>query len=522
MFPNWGSWSTYPPQNLAYPQYQFGALHTAYDATTNVPDSTTHASGPSSPSVTTRLTANAREFAPAEMAGPAPVTPSPGFPLPKRSSAIKISNPNTGQAIVLGPPVPATVPRAVRVDQPTDRPLTKKERKRKAKLEAEEKQRAETEAKVRLWRENEEKRAKEKAEEVERIKMAEEEQRKREGEAEETWREAEEELRTLVEERRKAEEELMDAEEERRKAKEELRKLEEKHRIRRDKEEQARKEREEAEAKAEAEEEQKLRRLAEEAARFATKKQEKPSPVGLPASSPFPSAQRPPLTSNLDPKWASDWRETFDRVVYSERIQHPPAELDSGKPNEEWFRASQRELEQSSTFQAASSSLQLGTPPPPPLGQDSLIPRVNLPKGQLTSDNPAEEGQKDSGRTVADNANHHALNAILELSKQMEMILQEMKELKHEVRELRSAAGSGDRRERSKSPQHEISVPKAPKTATAINQYFVMKKGELEFCPGDVITILDAPQDAPRGWMYGEINVTKRGFFPASYVKLEQ
>lgn len=43
-----------------------------------------------------------------------------------------------------------------------------------------------------------------------------------------------------------------------------------------------------------------------------------------------------------------------------------------------------------------------------------------------------------------------------------------------------------------------------------------MKKVELDFCPGDVIKILEAPQDTPRGWMYGEINVTKRGLFPGT------
>ncbi|KIO33495.1 hypothetical protein M407DRAFT_233130 [Tulasnella calospora MUT 4182] len=406
-----------------------------------------------------------------------------------------------------------------------------------AKLEAEEKKRAEAEAKERLRKENEEKRAREKVEEVERIIMTEEEkQRKRE-----------------KEERREAEEER------------------------------ARKEREEAKAKAKAiaEEEQRLRRLAEEAnARFATKNQEK----GLSGGSTFPSAQRSPLTSNLPRKWASIWRIVdLNRVAYPEGIRCPSVELDNGrimpggkhKPSgrggrrrmglqsgpfpalsppkstglgltgfpgrlsatsslvdernfrsettsEERFKASWRKLEQGATSQAANSGLQPSLPPTLHQGHDSSIAR-GIPKDkELASNDLAEEGQKNSERTAAEVANHQALNAISELSKQMVTLLQEMKELKGEVRELRTAAKSGDRREPSKSPQCENSVQKVSRTATAINQYFIMKQGELDFGPGDVITILDAPQDTPRGWMYGDINVTKRGLFPASYVKLRE
>ncbi|KAG8949381.1 hypothetical protein FRC04_008616 [Tulasnella sp. 424] len=67
---------------------------------TSVPPSTP-ATPPSAPP-TTSLTPSATEFVTGSMSGPSPTTPSPGFPLPKNS--IRISNPNTGEAVVLRPP----------------------------------------------------------------------------------------------------------------------------------------------------------------------------------------------------------------------------------------------------------------------------------------------------------------------------------------------------------------------------------------------------------------------------------
>ncbi|KAG9033788.1 hypothetical protein FS837_002386 [Tulasnella sp. UAMH 9824] len=73
---------------------------------TNLPPSvpSTPVPAPVRPSLTTPLTAGAREFVPSNLGGSSPMIPSPGFPLPKKSNAIKISNPNTGEAVVLRPP----------------------------------------------------------------------------------------------------------------------------------------------------------------------------------------------------------------------------------------------------------------------------------------------------------------------------------------------------------------------------------------------------------------------------------
>ncbi|KIO33498.1 hypothetical protein M407DRAFT_192492 [Tulasnella calospora MUT 4182] len=67
----------------------------------------------------------------------------------------------------------------------------------------------------------------------------------------------------------------------------------------------------------------------------------------------------------------------------------------------------------------------------------------------------------------------------------------------------------------------------ALKTVTAIcpqmcASYFIMKEGELDFRTGDIITLLDAPPGTPHGWLYGGVNVAKRGFFPATYVEYQK
>lgn len=398
--------------------------------------------------------------------GPAPVTPSPGFPLPTRSPTIKISNPNTVNAAGAAGVGGSTQP---------ERPLTKKERKIKAELEAQEKKRAE-EVKI----------AQKEAQEAERLRKAEVEESKRE---EEEVRTLEAELRKLEEEMRKEEEELKKWEEERREAEEYVRKLEEEHRIQRDKSERTRKEREDATV-----EEEQRHKLAEEAnAAFRTNNQER----AFPTEGPGGSSLEGPVVERRD-------------EVY--KVDDPPSRQTG--------RAQARKL---GLAFAPSAFASAGFDTPPDRRDFSITGGRSQDENTQPwySDDLAEE-QDNSGETAAEIANHHTLNAILELSKQMEMLLQEMKDLKDEVRELRSEAKSGNSRRRSKSPQREVSAPKVPRTATAINQYFIMKKGELDFGPGDIINILDAPQDTPRGWMYGEINVTKRGFFPASYVKLEQ
>ncbi|KAG8917263.1 hypothetical protein FRC01_002574 [Tulasnella sp. 417] len=185
-------------------------------------------------------------------------------------------------------------------------------------------------------------------------------------------------------------------------------------------------------------------------------------------------------------------------------------------PSKERFRAPKRPLEQTSTVQTASSGPHPEVPPTAVHGRGDSTARERSQNQRLTSDDPVEGEHKISRRTAAEIADDLALKAILELRKHADVLLQEVKDLRGEVRELRSKAKSGDGREGSKSSQPESSVPKVPRTAKAINQYFIMKEGELDFCPGDVITILDAPKDLPRGWLYGEINDTKRGFFPGT------
>ncbi|KAG9045206.1 hypothetical protein FS837_006820 [Tulasnella sp. UAMH 9824] len=481
MLPNRGPWPTFPPQNFPYPYYYPGSYYPTYNGANHVPPSAPYASGlgsspvtpstpyapgPSSSPVITPLASNA--FRPAGTAGPAPVTPSPGFPLPQRSPTIQISNPNTGESFVTRLQVPVNAAEVAGVGGPTphERPLTKKERKMKAKLEAEEKKRAE-----------EVKAARKEAEEAERLRKAEVEESKRE---EEEVRMLEQELRKLEEDMRKEEEELKKWEAERKEAEEDVRKLEEQHRIQQDKTERARKEREKAKV-----EEERRHRLAEETnAVFQANNQEKAPPKGLPAS------------SSLERSGAEHRNELI-------KVDDPSARQTG--------RAQARRL---GLAFAPSAFANAGFDTPPDM-HDSSITRERS-QDQDTQpwyiDDLAEE-QKNSGEPAAEVASHHTLDAILELSKQMEMLLQEMKDLKDEVRELRSEARSGDGRGRSK---RKGSAPTVRRTATAINQYFIMKKGELDFCPGDVINILEAPQDTPRGWMYGEINITKRGFFPGA------
>ncbi|KAG9045207.1 hypothetical protein FS837_006821 [Tulasnella sp. UAMH 9824] len=420
-----------------------------------------------------REVAQANESVPAGMATSTPVAASLGLHLPKQSTAIEISNLNTANAVVLPLPDPANAAGPASVQPPTqaELPLTKKEIKRLARLEAAEKEKGDADAKVRLWLEGKEKTKKE-VEDAKRLRVAEEAEKKRE---EEEVRTLEEELKKLQEEGRKEEDELKRREEERRKAEEALRRLEEEHRIQRDKQERARKEREESETKGDAEREQKheLSDLEE----LGAEPGEKVDQINDYSTTLSGSGQ----THKFGPAFAP-------YAITSTELRTPPHEHDSSVTRGRLH------------------------------GQDA----------QQWHSEDLEVEQENLEETVAEVENHHTLSAISYLSKQMDMLLQEMKELRNEVRELREESKGGDRRARSKVPpqaaslQRESSVPKIARTATAINQYFIMKKGELDFSLGDVITILDAPQDTPRGWMYGEINVTRRGFFPSSYVKLEE
>ncbi|KAG8905683.1 hypothetical protein FRC01_008269, partial [Tulasnella sp. 417] len=304
MFPNGGpSWSGYPPQNPVYPYYYPSAYYPPYNNATNVPPPNPSAPGPSSLSPTTpttRLAANAPEFMPAGTADSTPVAPAPGFPLPRRSSTLKTSDPRTGERIVPQPSDPAN-----RGAAGVERPLTKKERKRLVRLEAEEKMKAEAEAKERLRKEDAEKKAKKDAEDAEIIKRIREEV-----------------LKKREEEARKREEEEL-----RRKKEEELRKKEEEEdRIQREKQERERKEREEAEAKAKADEEQRLVRLAQEAvARFFAEKQEKGPPPASGSGSPRPPSANPKQALKWDSVWST---EDPDLVVNTEGTQSPSAESD--------------------------------------------------------------------------------------------------------------------------------------------------------------------------------------------------
>ncbi|KAG8909705.1 hypothetical protein FRC01_006780, partial [Tulasnella sp. 417] len=150
---------------------------------------------------------------------------------------------------------------------------------------------------------------------------------------------------------------------------------------------------------------------------------------------------------------------------------------------------------------------------------------------------PEEEADSNSNsnskRIETGTENYYDTNAeILELSKQIEMIMKEIKDLRGEVQELRSAKNTrklatASSRQRStpnsgllEPPTHTPNqTDRKPgsdtlRTATATCPRFIMKDGELSFHEGEVITLLDAPTDTPHGWLYGEVNVARRGLFP--------
>ncbi|KAG8929466.1 hypothetical protein FRC01_004283 [Tulasnella sp. 417] len=494
---------------------------------TSVPPASPYVSGPSSSPVTTPLTANAPEFVPTGTTDSTPVTPSSGFPLARRSSILKIPDPRTGERVVGQPPDPANGAEAAGVERPTapQRPLTKKERKRLAKLEADEKMIADPEAKERFRKEEEERKAKKDAEHAEAIRKVREEILKS---REETARKKEEVVlkRREEEARNKAEEKLKKREEKARKGAEEelLRKKEEEGRIQREKEE---REYEEAEAKAKTDEEQRLVRLAQEAvARFWAERQEEASPTEIPTSPRSASTRPPSATPKLPLKWGSIWStEDPDMVINTEGTQSPSAESDyvrtllsgkyrrpnsrnlrpdpppvrkerpetaknldnvdvkpqddvytvnilsprptgqvrgrgsslihertsaSGTPSKERSLASQRRLEAIAASQAASSGPQPGVPPSPYYSQGSFIARGRPKDQRVASDDATEDGQRQSGRTPAEPADPRALTAISQLSKQMEVLLHEVRELRGEVGELRSEAQSEEKGEPSK------------------------------------------------------------------------
>ncbi|KAG8915185.1 hypothetical protein FRC00_006842 [Tulasnella sp. 408] len=255
---------------------------------TNLPPSVPSTPAPVRRSLTTRLTAGSREWVPSILGGSSPMIPSPGFPLPKKSNAIKISNPNTGEAVVLRPPdgghsrtlsrdtavVHESSPlrkAPIRMEtQEEKRAREEKERKAKEELEAKKKKEAED----KLKKEEEEREAKWKAEEAERLKKEEEERLKKEAEEKKRQEEEAEKKRLEDEKRRQKEEEARKKKEEeeriQREAEEKARK-EKEEQERKEREERERKEREEVEAAAaaKAEEEERLRKEAEEAAKFA-------------------------------------------------------------------------------------------------------------------------------------------------------------------------------------------------------------------------------------------------------------
>ncbi|KAG8929469.1 hypothetical protein FRC01_004286 [Tulasnella sp. 417] len=156
---------------------------------------------------------------------------------------------------------------------------------------------------------------------------------------------------------------------------------------------------------------------------------------------------------------------------------------------------------------------------------------------------PEEEADSNSNpkRRETETENYYDTNTeVLELSKQIEMITKEIKDLRGEVQELhsaknirklatvssrhRSTTGSGLLEPPNHTPNQidQTSGSHTLKTATATCPRFIMKDGELSFHEGEIITLLDAPTDTPHGWLYGEVNVAKRGLFPASYVELQK
>ncbi|KAG8949387.1 hypothetical protein FRC04_008622 [Tulasnella sp. 424] len=320
MSPRTGPMPTLPPPSSSTPVPHPNVPQ----INTSVPPSLP--STPASARPTTSLTPSAREFVPGGMSGPSPMTPSPGFPLPKKS--IRISNPNTGEAVVLRPPDvghtrnlsrdTATVHESsplrkvqIRMESPMDK-KAREEKEQKLKDEAEAKKRKEAEDKAK--KEEEEKEAKRKAEEAERLKLEEEERRKKEAE-EKAKREEEERIRLEEEKKRQEEEAARKKKEEEERLKKEAEERERKEleeRERKAKEEQERKEREEAEAKARAEAEEKIRKEAEEAARLAAeakakeeaeaKEREEREKLQAPSLSRTASASSVATPANASPK----------------------------------------------------------------------------------------------------------------------------------------------------------------------------------------------------------------------------
>lgn len=318
MYPNSGPWPGFPTQYTGYPPYYPGVPHTTNP--TNIPHPAPYVSDPGSSLATTRSTASPKEFVPGGVAGPAhTVTPSPGFPLPQKK-VLRISNPNTGEAVVLRPPDVATGMADVSKPTQPERPLTKKERKRKAKLEAEEKQRQEEEGKE----------TKRKAEEDERLKKLEAEEQKKRKEEERSKRE---------EGRSKWEEEF---EKRRREIAEEVRI----DRMRRKEEQDRALKGEKSEAKAKAKEERRRLKLAEEA-----------------------DAQPAALVKELEkkkelPRFATTSTSRTETPVSPPQIPGGYLDpLDPGrspplKTNEERFRASAKLLGEAGILQFAGSSPQ--------------------------------------------------------------------------------------------------------------------------------------------------------------------
>ncbi|KAG8922257.1 hypothetical protein FRC00_007647 [Tulasnella sp. 408] len=523
---------------------------------------------------------NAGESWPAGVAGPTPVTPPPALPLPKRSTTIKLSNPKTGEIVFLQSPDPVDAAEAAGVGRSTqlERPLTKRERKMMAKWEAEEKKRAE-----------ETEKAQKEAEEAERLRRAQVEETNPEWDEVRTL---EEELRKLEEEMRKGGEEIERREEERREAEEDLMKLEEEHWFQRDNNKQVYEGLEEGKGKTKDEEDQRQRLAVEANGRCRTNNQEQDEEIKK-------LEEEVRKEEEELKRREEEWRKAQEEVRKLEeqhRIQLDRSEQarkereeaeakikarkeqDHGlsnleelgvEPGETVYKVGDPSSRLAGREQArglglafapsAFTSTELGAPPH---NHESYV-TPGRPQGQQMHSDVLAEKQKNSWGKASGSANHHTLNTISELSKQIDMLFEEMKHLKNEVRELRNETNSGNKRERNKvlrqpapeeSPQTEP-FPSLPNVKFRLRKFleplqlstskpyelsimrvlslgfysvdysrrnFVTKEDELGFSPGDVVTILDAPQDMPRECLFGEINVTKRGFFPVSYVKLEQ
>ncbi|KAG8988055.1 hypothetical protein FRB90_002993, partial [Tulasnella sp. 427] len=316
---------------------------------TNLPPSVPSTPVPGRPAITTPLTAGAREFVPGGagarefvpgggMGGSSMLIQSPGFPLPKKPNAIKISNPNTGEAVVLRPPdgghsrtlsrdtaaaVAAGVgAHAVHESSPLRKAPIRMESEQDKKAREEKERKAKEEVEARKRKEEEEKKRKEeeerrKVEEAERLKREEEERVKKEAE-EKAKREEEERVRAEEEKKRKEEEEARKKKEEEERVErerveqEERERREQEERERKVQEERERKTREEAEAKARAEEEERRKKEEEEAARLAEAKakeeveakerEEREKALRAPSVPTSASASPKPVSANLPAK----------------------------------------------------------------------------------------------------------------------------------------------------------------------------------------------------------------------------